>query len=176
MGSLYIERLLNFRIRREKEMGEDDGWNEEGDECICPQNQLDTCYHREAWELLRFAIPMRCRIAANVSSFKYHHGRTATEFVNIYTRRALLALCQPYKAPLLSPQSARASNSPSKLLHPSSPDAEDDIFRLGQPLLRYMTLRSCNSNQSPKAHPICSINPPRQRRRRTIRGQIPCAQ
>ena len=50
MGSLYIERLLNFSVWREKEMGEDDGWNEKRDECICPLNQLDTCYNRAAQE------------------------------------------------------------------------------------------------------------------------------
>ena len=41
MSSLYIERLLDFRIRREKEVDEDDGWDEEGKERICSLDQLD---------------------------------------------------------------------------------------------------------------------------------------
>ena len=108
MGSLYIERLLNFSVWREKEMGEDDGWNEEGDEWICQLNQLDTCYYRAAQKSSNFAIPMRCRIAAYVNSFRDHHCRTTTVNRTLgNTRRALLAPCQPYKAPLLSPQSAK---------------------------------------------------------------------
>ena len=82
MGSLYIERLLNFSVWREKEMGEDDGWNEQGDEWICPLNQLDICFYIAAQEPSNFAIPMRCRIAANVISFRDHHRWATTEIVN----------------------------------------------------------------------------------------------
>lgn len=35
MSSLYIERLLDFCIRREKEVDEDDGRDEEGEKGIC---------------------------------------------------------------------------------------------------------------------------------------------
>lgn len=41
MSSLYIERLLDFSVRREKEVDEDDGWDEEGEEGVCSLDQLD---------------------------------------------------------------------------------------------------------------------------------------
>ena len=41
MSSLYIKRLLDFRIRRDKEVNKDDGWDEEGKERICSLDQLD---------------------------------------------------------------------------------------------------------------------------------------
>ena len=34
MSSLYIEGLLDFSIRGEKEVNEDDGWDKERKECI----------------------------------------------------------------------------------------------------------------------------------------------
>ncbi len=40
MSSLDVKRFLDFGIRREKEVDEDDGWDEQGEECICPLNQL----------------------------------------------------------------------------------------------------------------------------------------
>lgn len=42
MGSLYVERLFDFRIWREKEVDEDDGGDEEGEECICSIDKLDS--------------------------------------------------------------------------------------------------------------------------------------
>lgn len=35
MGSLDIERFLNFGVGREEEVDENDGWYEEGEERIC---------------------------------------------------------------------------------------------------------------------------------------------
>lgn len=35
MGSLDVERFLDFGVGREEEVDEDDGWDEEGEECIC---------------------------------------------------------------------------------------------------------------------------------------------
>ena len=42
MSSLYIERFLDFSIWCKKEVEEDDGRDEEGEECICPLgHQID---------------------------------------------------------------------------------------------------------------------------------------
>lgn len=41
MSSLYIERLLDFSVRREKEVDEDDGGKKQRQECICLLDQLD---------------------------------------------------------------------------------------------------------------------------------------
>ena len=45
MSSLDIERLLDFGIRREKEVDEDDGWYEEGDEGIYSLDLVCNCIH-----------------------------------------------------------------------------------------------------------------------------------
>ena len=116
MGSLYIERFLNFSVRREKEMDEDDGWNEKGDQCICPSNQLDTCYYRAAQEPSSFAIPMRCRIGANVT-------QASNTIVDRQrnTRKALLAPCQPYKG--TAPFSAKCLHASFKFSLKATPSS-----------------------------------------------------
>lgn len=40
MSSLYIERLLDFGVRRKKKMDEDDGGDEQGEKRICLLDQL----------------------------------------------------------------------------------------------------------------------------------------
>ena len=41
MSSLHIERLLDFRVRREKKVDQDDGGNEQGEKRICSFCQFD---------------------------------------------------------------------------------------------------------------------------------------
>ncbi len=42
MSSLNIKRLLDFGVGCEKEVNEDEGWDEEGEEGICSGDQLNT--------------------------------------------------------------------------------------------------------------------------------------
>lgn len=41
MSSLYVEGLLNFRVRREKKVNENDRGDEQGEERICSLDQLE---------------------------------------------------------------------------------------------------------------------------------------
>lgn len=152
MRSLDIERLLDFGIRREKEVDEDDGWYEEGEECI--YSLLDSacdCIHRSMWTIDN-CIPMRCRIAANAGNFQYHNG---SEMAKINTRRAP----RSWRGTPVSPARHRSLQSAkvhATFIHPPSslivpPQRQNDAFRLGQPLLRYIQfiLRENNSQISP---------------------------
>lgn len=40
MSSLDVERLLDLGVRREEKVKEDDGWDEEGEECIYSSDQI----------------------------------------------------------------------------------------------------------------------------------------
>lgn len=184
VSSLYVERLLDFSVGREKEVDEDDGWDEEGEECICLLSQLDIAAIEVRGPFVDGCIPMRCRIAANARSFAYHYGQTASYggCRHRYARSSPVLASRPPLSALqgiaaLSPQRpnkyARASNLSSKPPHTPF-QHRNDAFRLGQPLLWYV--RSFPRRVMAKAHRIRSVNPPRERRRRIIRGQIPCAQ
>lgn len=141
MGSLYVERLLDFSVRREKEVDEDDAWDEEGEECICLLGQLDIAAIEVRGPFIDGCIPIRCRIAANAHSFAYHHEQTASYGGgrHRYARSSRVLASRPPLSALrgiaaFSPQRpnkyARASNQPpSRLTRPSS--IEMMLFGLG---------------------------------------------
>ena len=144
MSSLYTKRFLDFGIRREKEVDEDDGWNEQGEESICPLNQLDiaaveTCRKLITAYLQDAALrPMLTAFTIMMDS----HFRGLLSIIN--TRRAPVLAQHP---PAVSPARHRSIlrrvpkyiNASFQIISSKLPSQHrNDAVRLRQPLLRYI--------------------------------------
>lgn len=111
MSSLYIKRLLDLGVRREEEVKEDDGWDEEGEEFIYSSNQIgnDAIEVRRRlmsaylWDAALRPMLIASTIVVERQPQKYINTRKASPVLARHDRYP----CQPCKAPLHSPQSCQ---------------------------------------------------------------------